>query len=98
MKYALCLNISLRRPRTNCSIIISVDVDTREKDQASYRTNFLDQTFKTDSQQMWLPFSHDIYKNILHDMVDFTYLFGWFYPIRGLICWFYPFRRLIWSV
>ena len=64
MKYALCLIISLRRSCTNCSIIISVDVDTREKDQASYRTNCLDQTFKTDSQQMWLPFSHDIYKNI----------------------------------
>ena len=27
---------------------------------ASYRTNYLDQTFKTDSQQMWVPF-HSIF-------------------------------------
>ena len=77
MKYALCLIISLGRPLTNCSIIISVDVDTREKDQASYRTNYLDQTFKTDSQQMWLPFSHDIYKNIYMMWLTLpTYLVG----------------------
>ena len=77
MKYALCLIISLRLSRTNCSIIISVDVDAREKDQASYRTNYLDQTFKTDSQQMWLPFSHDIYKNIYMMWLTLpTYLVG----------------------
>ena len=56
---------------------MSVDVDTREKDQASYRTNYLDQTFKTDSQQMWLPFSHDIYKNIYMMWLTLpTYLVG----------------------
>ena len=77
MKYALCLIISLGRSRTNCSIIISVDVDTREKDQASYKTNYLDQTFKTDGQQMWLPFSHDIYENIdLMWLTLPTYLVG----------------------
>ena len=66
-----------RRSRTNCSIIISVDVDTREKDQASYRTNYLDQIFKTDNQQMWLPFSHDIYKNIYMMWLTLpTYLVG----------------------
>ena len=60
MKHALNLTISLGWSCANCSIIISVDVDTREKGWASYRTNYLDQTFKTDSQQMWVPF-HSIF-------------------------------------
>ena len=76
--YALYLIISLRRSRTNCSIIISVDVDTKEKDQASYRTKYLYQTtFKTDSQQMWLRFLHNTYENIYMMWLTLpTYLAG----------------------